>query len=168
MSFFDTVGLYNKKKSIMEEEKKSVDIKENQLLQLDKEILVHLLKDSPKGGPGGGKGPGKGSNRKAIIERIRKLNEKELEIEKLVKQFEENIKIYFDFIESQEEGKRLIAKVKSEDTSFSNEQLLHEFNSLTRKFILVKGKDLIDLFKKELKENLESFFDLFIEERCGE
>ena len=29
----------------MEEEKKSVDIKENQLLQLDKEILTHLLKD---------------------------------------------------------------------------------------------------------------------------
>lgn len=29
----------------MEEDKKSVDIKENQLLQLDKEILVHLLKD---------------------------------------------------------------------------------------------------------------------------
>lgn len=122
----------------------------------------------PKGGNSGGNGPGRGSSRKAIIERIRKLNEKELEIEKLVKQFEENIKTYFDFIESQEEGKRLIAKVISEDTSFTDEQLLHEFNSLTKKFILVKGKDLIDLFKKELKENLESFFDLFIEERCGD
>ncbi len=120
-----------------------------------------------KDNSGGGNRPGKGSNRDAIIERIKKLNEKELEIEKLVKQFEENIKTYFDFIEQQEEGKRLIAKIKSQDTSFSNEQLLYEFDSLTRKFILIKGKDLIDLFKKELKENLESFFDLFVEERCG-
>jgi len=102
------------------------------------------------------------------VERIRKMNEKELEIEKLVKQFEENIKLYFDFIESQEEGQRLIAKMKSTDGSFTRELLLNDFNSLTRKFILIKGKELLDLFKKEMKENLESFFDLFEEERCEE
>lgn len=127
-------------------------------------------KEPPKTGGGSG-GPGRsggGSNRQAIIERIRKMNEKELEIEKLVKQFEENIKLYFDFIECQEEGQRLIAKMKSTDGSFTRELLLNEFNSLTRKFILVKGKDLLDLFKKEMKENLESFFDLFEEERCKE
>lgn len=127
-------------------------------------------KEPPKTGGGSG-GPGRsggGSNRQAIIERIRKMNEKELEIEKLVKQFEENIKLYFDFIEYQEEGQRLIAKMKSTDGSFTRELLLNEFNSLTRKFILVKGKDLLDLFKKEMKENLESFFDLFEEERCKE
>ena len=127
-------------------------------------------KEPPKTGGGSG-GPGRsggGSNRQAIIERIRKMNEKELEIEKLVKQFEENIKLYFDFIECQEEGQRLIAKMKSTDGSFTRELLLNEFNSLTRKFILVKGKELLDLFKKEIKENLESFFDLFEEERCEE
>ena len=127
-------------------------------------------KEPPKtgGGTGGPGRPGGGSNRQAIIERIRKMNEKELEIEKLVKQFEENIKLYFDFIESQEEGQRLIAKMKSTDGSFTRELLLNEFNSLTRKFILIKGKELLDLFKKEMKENLESFFDLFEEERCEE
>ena len=127
-------------------------------------------KEPPKtgGGTGGPGRPGGGSNRQAIIERIRKMNEKELEIEKLVKQFEENIKLYFDFIESQEEGQRLIAKMKSSDGSFTREILLNEFNSITRKFILIKGKELLDLFKKEMKENLESFFDLFVEERCEE
>lgn len=127
-------------------------------------------KEPPKtgGGSGGPGRPGGGSNRQAIIERIRKMNEKELEIEKLVKQFEENINLYFDFIESQEEGQRLIAKMKSTDGSFTRELLLKEFNSITRKFILMKGKDLLDLFKKEMKENLESFFDLFEEERCKE
>ena len=125
-------------------------------------------KETPKTGGGSG-GPGRpdgGSNRQAIIERIRKMNEKELEIEKLVKQFEDNIKLYFDFIESQEEGQRLIAKMKSTDGSFTRELLLNEFNSITRKFILIKGKELLDLFKKEMKENIESFFDLFEEERC--
>lgn len=125
-------------------------------------------KEPPKtgGGTGGPGRPGGGSNKQAIIERIRKMNEKELEIEKLVKQFEENIKLYFDFIEGQEEGQRLIAKMKSTDGSFTRELLLNEFNSITRKFILIKGKELLDLFKKEIKENLESFFDLFEEERC--
>jgi hypothetical protein len=126
-------------------------------------------KEPPKrgGGSGGSGRPGGGSNRKAIIERIRKLNEKELEIEKLVKLFEENIKLYFDYLESEPEGQRLIAKIKSKETNFTNEELLHEFNSITRKFCLVKNKELLDLFKKEIKENLESFFDLFVEERCG-
>ncbi|MEE3485666.1 MAG: DEAD/DEAH box helicase family protein [Bacteroidales bacterium] len=114
---------------------------------------------------GGGRS-GKGSNKQAIIERIRKLNEKELEIEKLIKQFEDNIKLYFDYIESQPEGQRLIAKIRSKDTSFSNEELLHDFNSITRKFCLVKSRELLDLFKKEVKENLDSFFNLFVEERC--
>lgn len=127
-------------------------------------------KEPPKtgGGSGGPGRPGGGSNRKAIIERIRKMNEKELEIEKLVKQFEDNIKLYFDYLESEPEGQRLIAKIKSKETNFTNEELLHEFNSITRKFCLVKNKELLDLFKKEIKENLESFFDLFVEERCGE
>lgn len=127
-------------------------------------------KEPPKtGGSSGGAGrPGRGSNRKAIIERIRKMNEKELEIEKLVKQFEDNIKLYFDYLENEPEGQRLIAKIKSKETSFTGEELLHEFNSITRKFCLVKNKELLDLFKKEIKENLESFFDLFVEERCEE
>ncbi len=124
--------------------------------------------DNPKPSKNNGSNvkPGKGSNKQAIIERIRKLNEKELEIEKLIKQFEDNIKLYFDYIESQPEGQRLIAKIRSKDTSFSNEELLHDFNSITRKFCLVKSRELLDLFKKEVKENLDSFFNLFVEERC--
>lgn len=76
-------------------------------------------------------------------------------------------KLYFDYLENEPEGQRLIAKIKSKETSFTSEELLHEFNSITRKFCLVKNKELLDLFKKEIKENLESFFDLFVEERCG-
>lgn len=110
---------------------------------------------------------GKSSNRQAIIERIRKLNEKELEIEKQIKQFEDNIKLYFDYIESEQDGKRLIAKIRSKDTSFSNEELLRDFDSITKKFRLVKSKELLGLFKKEITDNLDAFFDLFIEERCG-
>ena len=127
-------------------------------------------KESPKtGGSSGGAGrPGRGSNRKAIIERIRKMNEKELKIEKLVKQFEDNIKLYFDYLENEPEGQRLIAKIKSKETSFTSDELLRKFDSITRKFCLVKNKELLDLFKKEIKENLESFFDLFAEERCEE
>ena len=36
---------WNKPLTMMEEEKKSVDVRENRLLQMDREILVHLLKD---------------------------------------------------------------------------------------------------------------------------
>ena len=96
------------------------------------------------------------------------MNEKELEIEKLVKQFEDNIKLYFDYLENEPEGHRLIAKIKSKETSFTSDELLRKFDSITRKFCLVKNKELLDLFKKEIKENLESFFDLFDEERCEE
>ena len=88
------------------------------------------------------------------------LKVEEEEIEALIKDFEEKITQFFDYIKSDADGKRLIAKMTSTSSSFSNEEILIDFSKLYRKFT-IKNKELGEFFKRETKDILTQLYDDF-------
>lgn len=95
-----------------------------------------------------------------ILKVIEKRNQEEEEIEALIKDFEEKITLFFEYIKSDSDGKRLIAKMTSTSSSFSDEEILRDFSKLYRKFI-IKNKELGDFFKRETKDILSQLCDDF-------
>lgn len=96
-----------------------------------------------------------------ILKIIEKLNYEEEEIDKLIKDFEGKITLFFEYIKSEDsDGKRLISKIKSTSSSFSQEEILKDFLRLYEKFI-IKNKDLGDFFKREIKDILPQLCDDF-------
>lgn len=95
-----------------------------------------------------------------ILKVIEKRNQEEEEIEALIKDFEEKITLFFEYIKSDADGKRLIAKMTSTSSSFSHEEILKDFSKLYRKFT-IKNKDLGEFFKRETKDILSQLCDDF-------
>lgn len=95
-----------------------------------------------------------------ILKVIEKRNQEEEEIEALIKDFEEKITLFFEYIKSDVDGKRLIAKMTSTSSSFSHEEILKDFSKLYRKFT-IKNKDLGEFFKRETKDILSQLCDDF-------
>ena len=95
-----------------------------------------------------------------ILKVIEKRNQEEEEIDALIKDFEEKITLFFEYIKSDADGKRLIAKMTSISSSFSHEEILKDFSKLYRKFT-IKNKDLGEFFKRETKDILSQLCDDF-------
>jgi type I restriction enzyme R subunit len=95
-----------------------------------------------------------------ILKVIEKRNQEEEEIDALIKDFEEKITLFFEYIKLDADGKRLIAKMTSSSSSFSNEEILKDFSKLYRKFT-IKNKDLGEFFKRETKDILSQLCDDF-------
>ena len=95
-----------------------------------------------------------------ILKVIEKRNREEEEIEALIKDFEEKITLCFEYIKSDADGKRLIAKISSTSSSFSHEEILKDFSKLYRKFT-IKNKDLGEFFKRETKDIITQLYDDF-------
>lgn len=95
-----------------------------------------------------------------ILKVIEKRNQEEKEIGELIKDFEEKITRFFEYIKSDADGKRIIAKMISTSSSFSREEILTDFSRLYQKF-LIKNKDLGDFFKRETKDILSQLCDDF-------
>lgn len=95
-----------------------------------------------------------------ILKVIEKRNQEEEEIDALIKDFEEKITLFFEYIKSDADGKRLIAKMTSTSSSFSHEEILKDFSKLYRKFT-IKNKDLGEFFKRETKDILSQLCDDF-------
>lgn len=95
-----------------------------------------------------------------ILKVIEKRNQEEEEIDALIKDFEEKITLFFEYIKSDADGKRLIAKMISTSSSFSHEEILKDFSKLYRKFT-IKNKDLGEFFKRETKDILSQLCDDF-------
>ncbi|MCQ4034856.1 DEAD/DEAH box helicase family protein [Kaistella montana] len=95
-----------------------------------------------------------------ILRVIEKRNQEEEEIEALIKDFEEKITLFFEYLKSDSDGKRLIAKINAKGGSFSQEEILKDFSILYRKFT-IRNKELGEFFKRETKDILTQLYDDF-------
>jgi len=95
-----------------------------------------------------------------ILKVIEKRNQEEEEIEALIKDFEEKITLFFEYLKSDADGKRLIAKINAKGGSFSQEEILKDFSILYRKFT-IRNKELGEFFKRETKDILTQLYDDF-------
>jgi type I restriction enzyme R subunit len=67
----------------------------------------------------------------------------------------------FSFIALPENGKRLIAKMKSVGNSFSEDEIYDDFTLLYRKFVRRNREDLGDFFINETKDSVHKLCDDF-------
>jgi type I restriction enzyme R subunit len=96
-----------------------------------------------------------------ILAVIAKRNEEEEEIEKLIEDFEAKIEKLFAFIALPENGKRLIAKIKSSGSSFSEDEIYSDFTTLYKKFVRRNKEYLGDFFVNETKDSVNKLCDDF-------
>lgn len=96
----------------------------------------------------------------SILKVIEKRNQEEEAIEELIAEFEKKITSFFDFIKTEENGQRLIAKIKDEGSAFSQDEIYLDFTKLYRKYT-IKNKDLGDFFVRETKDILNQLCDDF-------
>jgi type I restriction enzyme R subunit len=95
-----------------------------------------------------------------ILKVIEKRNQEEEAIAELIADFESKIDTFFDFIKSDDMGKRLIAKIKDDGSAFSPDEIYTDFNKLYRKYTIM-NKDLGEFFKRETKDILNQMCDDF-------
>lgn len=95
-----------------------------------------------------------------ILRVIEKRNQEEEAIEELIIEFQKKIEQYFDFIKADDNGKRLIAKIKDSGAAFSQEEIYADFSRIYRKFT-IKHKDVGDFFVRETKDILNQLCDDF-------
>lgn len=95
-----------------------------------------------------------------ILKVIEKRNQEEDAIAELIKEFETRIEAFFSYIHTDDVGKRLVAKIKDDGTTFSQEEIYHDFAKVYRKYTIL-NKDLGDFFKRETKDSLNQLCDDF-------
>jgi len=81
-------------------------------------------------------------------------------IEELIKDFEAKIDLFFDYVRSDDSGKRLIAKMQDDGLAFDSEEIYDDFAKLYRKFIR-RNKDLSEFFIKETQDIVNQLCDDF-------
>jgi len=96
-----------------------------------------------------------------ILKVIEKRNQEEEAIANLIKAFETQIETFFEYIKTDDIGKRLVAKILDEGTTFSQDEIYTDFDKVYRKYTLLNGKNLTDFFKKETKDSLNQICDDF-------
>jgi type I restriction enzyme R subunit len=95
-----------------------------------------------------------------ILKVIEKRNQEEDAIEELIVDFEKKITAFFDYIKIDDNGKRLIAKMKDEGSAFSQDEIYSDFATLYKKYT-IKNKNLGDFFIRETKDILNQLCDDF-------
>lgn len=95
-----------------------------------------------------------------ILKVIEKRNQEEEAIAELIAEFEGKVLAFFNFIKSDEFGKRLIAKIKDNGQAFSETEIYSDFAKIYRKYT-IKNKNLGDFFFRETKDNLNQLCDDF-------
>ncbi|MDR6300816.1 DEAD/DEAH box helicase family protein [Mesonia maritima] len=94
-----------------------------------------------------------------ILAVIEKRNEEEEEIEALILDFQEKIDSFFEYVNN--EGNRLIAKMKSNKTVFDEEEIYRDFAIIYKKFIRRNRKSLGHFFIKETEDIVNQLCDDF-------
>jgi len=113
-----------------------------------------------------GKKPKKGEGKQGkkykynILEIIRKKNEEQELIEKLIVEFEKKIDMFFKSIPTSENGRNLIAKMK-DPTKFGEDEVLADFEKIYKKFILMHRNDVGEFFIQETKDILDKLCEDF-------
>ena len=98
-----------------------------------------------------------------ILKVIEKRNKEEDAIAEMIIEFEAKVDAFFDYIEKDDLGKRLVAKITDDGAAFSQDEIHNDFSKIYRKFIII-NKDLGEFFKRETKDSLTQLYDDF--EKC--
>lgn len=118
-------------------------------------------KDKPKGGvKGGTTGTDDNKFKYNILKVIEKRNKEEEAIAEMIKDFEAKIETFFEYIKTDDLGKRLVAKITDDGTAFSQDEIYRDFSKIYRKYIII-NKDLGEFFKRETKDSLTQLCDDF-------
>ncbi len=96
----------------------------------------------------------------SILKVIEKRNQEEEAIAELIQEFEKKIDEFFNYIQNDEAGKRLVAKILDDGVAFSPEEIYNDFSKMYRKYT-IKNKNLDDFFKRETKDILPQLCDDF-------
>ncbi len=95
-----------------------------------------------------------------ILKVITKRNQEEEAIEELIKDFEEKIEKFFEYVRNDDSGKRVIAKMLDDGSAFDTEEIYEDFAKIYRKFIR-RNKDLGEFFIKETEDIIHQLCDDF-------
>lgn len=118
-------------------------------------------KDKTKGGvKGGTTGTDDNKFKYNILKVIEKRNKEEEAIAEMIKDFEAKIETFFEYIKTDDLGKRLIAKITDDGTAFSQDEIYGDFSKIYRKYTII-NKDLGEFFKRETKDSLTQLCDDF-------
>jgi type I restriction enzyme R subunit len=93
-----------------------------------------------------------------ILKIIEARNEQEAIVGTLIKEFEDKIQELFDFIRKEDDGKRLIVKIKS---NVSEDEIYSDFAKLYRRYKALNRKKVGDYFFKETEDLVEKLCDDF-------
>ncbi len=95
-----------------------------------------------------------------ILKVIEKRNQEEDAIAELIADFEQKITALFKFINEDEIGQRLIAKINDGGSAFTQDEIYEDFFKLYRKFT-IRNKYLGDFFIRETKDIVNQLCDDF-------
>ncbi len=95
-----------------------------------------------------------------ILKVIEKRNQEEEAIAELIKDFEDKIEAFFEYIKADKMGKRLVAKIADDGSAFTQEEIYSDFERLYRKYIII-NQNLGDFFKSETRDILNQLCDDF-------
>ncbi|MBK8243265.1 MAG: hypothetical protein IPK88_07560 [Saprospiraceae bacterium] len=161
--FLDFLGKYNNENNNIY---KPTDIIDDVEIYFDNKIgivapLEPQAKDKTIGGvKGGTTGTDDNKFKYNILKVIEKRNKEEEVIAEMIKVFEAKIETFFEFIKTDDLGKRLIAKITDDGTAFSQNEIYRDFSTICRKYIII-NKDLGEFFKRETNDSLTQLCDDF-------
>lgn len=95
-----------------------------------------------------------------ILRVIEKRNQEEEAILELIEEFEKKIDSFFNYIKQEDFGKRLIAKIKDDGTTFSQDEIYADFSKIYRRYT-IRNKTLGHFFIRETKDILNQLCDDF-------
>ena len=161
-SFLDFWRRYNNEYNTLTKTKDRVD---DVSIYFDNKIGITALeekKDKPKRPGNGGEPPtGGGKYKFNILKVIEKRNREEKAIEALIQDFEHKIQLLFDYINSSDEGTRLIAKIRDDGSAFDQEDIYKDFAMIYRKFKRRNEKTIGEAFFKETQDMTNQLCDDF-------
>lgn len=96
-----------------------------------------------------------------ILKVIEKRNKEEEAIEEMIRDFEQKIQLLFDYINTSDEGVRLIAKIKDNGSAFNQEDIYRDFAMIYRKFKRRNEKTIGEAFFKETQDMTNQLCDDF-------
>ncbi|MDD3051151.1 MAG: type I restriction endonuclease subunit R, partial [Candidatus Cloacimonetes bacterium] len=103
-----------------------------------------------------------------ILKVIEQRNEEEENIGVLIEIFQKKIRDFFDFIRSDDKGKRLILKIKALGVSFNESEVLSNFELLYKKYKRRNLKQVGEFFFTQTEDLLEKLCSDFEQEIMSE
>ena len=97
----------------------------------------------------------------SILRVIEKRNQQEDAIEALIKDFEAKIDQLFAFIGTDDDGKRIVAKMQSTSTHFDTDEIYEDFARVYRKFVRRNKAEVGEFFIRETKDIINQLCDDF-------